>query len=269
LSTTPDTLTGDQETETTITSGTGMRDQYAGDVSDVLKFAFLRALAGADRTLGIAWYYVQNHDGRLDGQHLEWREEPAWQRLDRQLYVGLSALPERSVAALEHAAIWPNGTLFHREPMPSPLQRNAWGEHKRTALDGANIVFLDPDNGLGAETAKHATLSEIKLLRRTGRAIVFITFPGRNKPHDVLVQHLHEQLRDEAQANAITLRTSVSVPRTTGSLAFVPRLRWFTVVDPDAALVARANEFASKLKELPRVSAQLDGAECARERCGI
>jgi hypothetical protein len=32
-----------------------MRDQYAGDVSDVIKFAFLRALTGVDRTLGIAW----------------------------------------------------------------------------------------------------------------------------------------------------------------------------------------------------------------------
>src|SRR4029079_15617641 len=40
-----------------------MRDQYAGDISDVLKFAFLRALTGADRKLGIAWYYVPGHDG--------------------------------------------------------------------------------------------------------------------------------------------------------------------------------------------------------------
>jgi hypothetical protein len=31
-----------------------MRDQYAGDVSDVLNFTFLRTLAGQDRTLGVA-----------------------------------------------------------------------------------------------------------------------------------------------------------------------------------------------------------------------
>jgi hypothetical protein len=37
------------------TQGKRVRDQYAGDVSDVLKFAFLRALAGNDRTLGVAW----------------------------------------------------------------------------------------------------------------------------------------------------------------------------------------------------------------------
>lgn len=44
-----------------------MRDQYASDVSDALKFAFLRALAGADRTLGIASYYAPVDDGRADG----------------------------------------------------------------------------------------------------------------------------------------------------------------------------------------------------------
>jgi hypothetical protein len=97
-----------------------MRDQYAGDVSDVLKFAFLRALAGADRKLGVGWYYVPDDDGRLDGRHLEWRNEPAWCQLDKELHAGLVTLRERSVAALEQAAIWPRGSLFHREPMPSP-----------------------------------------------------------------------------------------------------------------------------------------------------
>ena len=70
-----------------------MRDQYAGDVSDVLKFAFLRALACADRKLGIAWYFVPGHDGRPDGRHLEWHDEPAWRLLDEQLHAGLRRCP--------------------------------------------------------------------------------------------------------------------------------------------------------------------------------
>lgn len=237
-----------------------MRDQYAGDVSDVLKFGFLRALAGADRILGIAWYYAPGDDGRSDGRHLEWRDERGWQRLDAQLYAGLSTLSERSVIALEHAPIWPKGTMFHREPMPSPLQRSEWGARKRAALDGANIVFLDPDNGLGPDPEKHATLSEIRLLRRPGRAIVFITFPKR-EPHDFLVQRLHEQLSVEAGAeNVITLRTNVSVPRTEGSRFYVQRPRWFTVVDPDSTLVARARAFTDALASVPRVRARMDGA---------
>ncbi len=65
-----------------------MRDQYAGDVGDVLKFSFLRALARADRRLGIAWYYAPGDNGRPDGRHLEWRDEPAWRRLDPAPHAG-------------------------------------------------------------------------------------------------------------------------------------------------------------------------------------
>jgi hypothetical protein len=237
-----------------------MRDQYAGDVSDVLKFAFLRALAGKDRTLGIAWYYAPGDDGRSDGRHLEWRDETAWRVLDEELHTGLAALPERSVAALERAMIWPEAALFHREPMPPRAGRSAWGIRKRSALDSADIVFLDPDNGIGEETEKHATFSEIRLLRKPGRAIVFITFPGRSMKHDALLQQLHERLAVETDAeNIITLRTNVSVPAAERPRSYVQRQRWFTFIDPDAELIARARAFASNLTCIPRVRAVLDG----------
>ena len=237
-----------------------MRDQYAGDVSDVLKFAFLRALAGKDRTLGIAWYYAPGDDGRSDGRHLEWRDETAWRVLDEELHTGLAALPERSVAALERAMIWPEAALFHREPMPPRAGRSAWGIRKRSALDSADIVFLDPDNGIGEETEKHATFSEIRLLRKPGRAIVFITFTGRSMKHDALLQQLHERLAVETDAeNIITLRTNVSVPAAERPRSYVQRQRWFTFIDPDAELIARARAFASNLTCIPRVRAVLDG----------
>jgi hypothetical protein len=238
-----------------------MRDQYAGDVSDVLKFAFLRALAGADRTLGIAWYYAPGDDGRPDGRHLEWRDEPAWRQLDEELHAGLTTLPSRSIEALERAVIWPKGVLFHREPVPPRAQRSAWGTRKRSALDGADIVFLDPDNGLGGETQKHATFAEIRLLRKPERAIVFITFPGRSMTHDALLQQLHKRLEVEAEADAsklITLRTNISVPSAAGSRFYVQRQRWFRVVDPDAELTARAHAFAAALASVPRVRARVD-----------
>jgi hypothetical protein len=136
-------------------------DQYAGDVSDVLKFAFLRDFAGADRTLGIAW--------------------------------------------------------------------------------------------------KHATFTEIRLLREPGRAIVVITIPGRNLKHDALLRQLHERLSAEVGAETvITLRTNVSVPRSAGSSSYVQRQRWFTVVEPDDELTARARAFAIALASVPRVRARLE-----------
>ena len=148
--------------------------------------------------------------------------------------------------------IWPNGVLFHRDPMPPRAER--------IALDGADIVFLDPDNGVGAESKKHATFSEIRLLRKPARAIVFVTFPGRAMPHDALLRRLHERLAVEADAeNVITLRTNASVPRAVGASSYVQRQRWFTVVDPDAELIARSQCFAKAIASIPRVTARLDG----------
>lgn len=240
-----------------------MRDQYAGDVSDVLKFAFLRALAGTDRKLGIAWYHAPGGDGRADGRHLEWRDEVAWRNLDAELHAGLAALPERSIAALEGADIWPKGVLFHREPMPARLDRTEWGARQRSTLDAADLVFLDPDTGLGGETVKHATFEEVRRLRRPRRAIVFIVFPAREK-HDELVRRLHRRLAAETDAQTVaTLRTNVTVPRRDGSPYVVQRQRWFTIVDPDQNLVGRARGFAAALASVPRVTARLDEEDLA------
>jgi hypothetical protein len=237
-----------------------MRDQYAGDISDLLKFAFLRALAGTDRTLGIAWYYALGDDGRPDGRHLEWRGEVAWQELDGDLHQTLGALPERSIEALERLAIWPQGTLFHREPMPHRSERNMWATKKRSTLYGADLIFLDPDNGLSdKDTKKHATFSELASLRQPGRALVFITFPGRVK-HELLLKELHDRLKAEAHSElSITLRTSVSIKTISGH--HVPRFRWFTVVDPDASLIERAALFTQRLSAIPGVRVQLDRLE--------
>jgi hypothetical protein len=175
-----------------------MRDQYVGDISDVLKFALLRRLAGKDRTVGVAWYYVPRHDGRADGRHTEWQTEPAWRSLDRELCVALATLPERSVAAVEEAPIWTDGTLFHREPMPAWHHREAWAYRKRQILDAADLVFLDPDNGLGLHSQKHASFAELAALRRAGRALAFITFPNRLGKHPAQIIELHKRLKAEA-----------------------------------------------------------------------
>jgi hypothetical protein len=37
-----------------------------------MKFAFLRAFAETDTTLGIALYYAPGDDEHADGRHLEW-----------------------------------------------------------------------------------------------------------------------------------------------------------------------------------------------------
>jgi len=233
-----------------------MRDQYVGDISDVLKFAFLRALTNQNnKVLGVAWYYMRENDGGMDGRHIEWQGDDAWKRLDSELYTGLVGLPERSVAALEKATIWPNGTLFYRNEIPQSTGRADWVKGMCTALERADVVFLDPDNGLGS-TRKHAMLCEIEALKKPNRSIVFITFPGR-RPHELLVQELHRKFGQNADLNKVmTVRTNVSLRHGSGS--YVPRSRWFTVVNPDEELKNRAHEFVANLNKIQRVRACFD-----------
>ena len=108
--------------------------------------------------------------------------------LDADLHAGLAALPERTIAALEGANFWPNGTQFHGEPMPSKLGRIDWALRKQAALAMADLVLLDPDNGTGKSTPKHATFEEIRQLRKPNWTVVFISFTGRNKDAQSITQ---------------------------------------------------------------------------------
>ena len=66
-----------------------MRDRYGGDISDFFKFSFLRAVVPDDAVLGVAWYYVQWHDGGPDGRQIEYWSEDRWRVLEsvREVHV--------------------------------------------------------------------------------------------------------------------------------------------------------------------------------------
>jgi hypothetical protein len=114
----------------------------------------------------------------------------------------------------------------------------------KRALQGCGIVFLDPDNGVGNTSKRHATVAEIKAMRQPGRAVVVIKFPARTN-HGTQLSEFHEMLRDQTgAASIVTLRTRVSLR--------YPSVRWFTVIDADDALVAQARQFAEKLSGIER-----------------
>ena len=239
-----------------------MRDQYAGDISDFLKYALLRQLAGGGaRRLGVAWYYIPGQDGRADGRHLEWQNDEDWAAFDPELHRSLRSLPERSLAALEERDFWPSGTLFHREPVPRfSRKRSEWFNGLKAVLGPANLVFLDPDNSVGKVSRKHATLDELSELRAPGRALAFIKFPNFSRKHPLQLQDLHETLTSNfGPCSPRTLTTSVALPNQNRPGYFHPRIRWFTVIDGDEALHWKLRDLASGLRELRRVQATVHG----------
>ena len=236
-----------------------MRDQFAGDISDLLKFSFLRALAGRDKVLGVAWYYIPDHNKRTDGRHREFCAEDKWKVVDELTWRELCLLPERSVKALEEMRFWPNGTIFHRDEIPDFRRRIEWFQSMKDDLSGSNLIFLDPDNGLGTKGKLHAWINEVKELSARNRTIVLIKFPGRTK-HVTQLESYHRQLKEQAGVKKIfSVTTKVLVPleRQIDGPPRTARIRWFTVIDADSDLMSRAEEFVTSLRKVPGTSAEI------------
>lgn len=228
-----------------------MRDQYASDISDFLKFSFLRAVTQDDLRLGVAWYYLPGHDGKPDGRHVEYKSQSAWRALDEHVFDHMTGLQEPSVAELEGLPIWPNGSLFHRIPVAS-RKREVWVQGMVDAMGDADFVFLDPDNGLGRGASKHARIADLVALHRNNRAIAIIKFPGRHKSHIDQIQELHHALESAGFGCSITVNTCVRVANR--QKACVPRHRFFTIAGADEKIKVRAEDYARKLNGLPQIT---------------
>lgn len=126
----------------------------------------------------------------------------SWRLLDEELYTGLATLPERSIATLERAAIWSKGAPFHREPMPPRVERSAWGARASGALSMERTSCFSTRTTVSAKKRKSTDLFRNPATRKTGRAIVFIIFPGRSMTHDTLLRQLHGRLMVEADTFA-------------------------------------------------------------------
>ncbi len=154
-----------------------MQDRYIGDVGDFGKFGLLRLLCGQDSTsrlsLGVVWYRVENESHNDDGKHWTYllRDSKHLRSCDSELYDGLNRLlvqdgkvvnDYRNVARIESSGLLPAGTRFFSDSLS--YQRvnfqdrlRAKGEWLDRALDAtvhADIVFLDPDNGIECESVK-------------------------------------------------------------------------------------------------------------------
>jgi len=232
-----------------------MRDQYAGDVSDYLKFAFLRRVVDPGDTLGVAWWWLAGHDGRSDGKHDEYLEDPRWAALDPVLFARLKGRPARDVAGLEGLDLWPGRTLFHRDAVPGKSGREAWRAAMLQRLANASLVFADPDNGVsrpGVVSPKSATVEEALALSEGGRPVLLIRFPHRLSSHADQLAHYHATF---AALNPVTVRTCVRVPNAKGTTT--PRIRWFTALNPTPAIAIGIESFAASVRCLPGASAEV------------
>ena len=112
----------------------------------------------------VLWYLVPDESHTKDGRHIDYLEPtPAnrarFRACDPELYDRLGELVRagrRSVSAVPERLLLPAGTAYHTEPLdfsraPRPARaalRQRWLAAAIDVAAGADVVFLDPDNGL-------------------------------------------------------------------------------------------------------------------------
>lgn len=233
-----------------------MQDRYVGDIGDFVKLAILRALSPG-KNLGVGWWLHPESGPPGDGRHVGYLSEPKkWRSLDEDLFEALNevvTLGKRKVAALEAAALVPGATYFNDEvPVAAPPsarreKRAIWFAKMKKALEGCNLVFLDPDNGLepagfsyGAAVAgKCVSLAELRELRRDGRALIVYHHQTRRRGgHREEVNYWSDRLRDLGFSPVDALR----------SKSFSPRV--FFILGGDETLRRRAAALSEQWGEL-------------------
>ena len=138
-------------------AGGAMQNQYVGDIGDFGKYGLLREIfgrpeapgSGCGLRLGVAWYlneYKQGSGGNLkDYRKLKECDPLLYNVLQRLIKTG-----NRNVAEVQWNRILPSNTLYHSLPFSSST-RTKWFKDALKVTEGADVVFIDPDNGIASE----------------------------------------------------------------------------------------------------------------------
>ena len=146
-----------------------MQDRYAGDIGDFGKFALLKAIQEQGLAVGVNWYKVEDlasekkADGSYKNRDGEIQIPPILRSCDGKLadvLTNISGRPDRSIAALEKADLIP-GAIYYSDAVTVP-ERGEWHHRALQELKGADIIFLDPDNGLLVKSVGPKSAKSVK-----------------------------------------------------------------------------------------------------------
>ena len=158
-----------------------MQDRYVGDVGDFGKYGLLNEIckkSNGSVNLGINWFYVtreekQRGDGRYTGYlNNEKKDSKKYAACFPDLYNKLKGIVDdrRSIKKIENGLLLPKKTIFYSKPLPyssvNPSEREEerknWFKESLSQLKSADIIFLDPDNGIQTDKVRKTQIKAIK-----------------------------------------------------------------------------------------------------------
>lgn len=191
-----------------------MQDNYVGDIGDYGKYGLLRAVAASGLTLAVNWYRVvpaqKNEEKRVfspdlssnqgDGKYISYLGNPEkYRHYDPELFDCLLRIvtQKRCLEALQDSGILE--AAFSDETLTG-ANRSAWHQEALQKTSGAEIVFLDPDNGLETfkmaqrrkATEKHVAWSEAKDYYDRGQSVILYQHRPQRTRKEVCIQRVME-----------------------------------------------------------------------------
>ena len=193
-----------------------MQDRYAGDVGDYGKIGLLKCLQVHGFSIGVNWYHVpemeieKNQDGTFkqdDGKHLV---PDSLKECDPELAEKLTKIAKgrnRSISAIQRANLIPDAVYYNDSLTVDG--RSEWHERSMKVLKDADLVFMDPDNGLlvksvgkkSVRSVKYTFYEEIKDYIDSGRSVLVYNHRSRKPENDYF-----DDLEDKLQKNVRVYR---------------------------------------------------------------
>ena len=191
-----------------------MQLRYLGDSHDFVKFALLRHLHDAlNIRLGVNWYLTCPNDvdkpNNQDGGQRHHMNGGEWRGWNESLFDEIKRFQEpdfRTIENFRKSTILPPDTLYHEGQLKTTNDRSLWHKKARTTLSGADLIFLDPDNGFEVPSwiertkPKYMTYVEFCDYLECGKIVVGIQFARQCDP----------VVRGSEIRNEIVRRTSCS-----------------------------------------------------------
>ena len=194
-----------------------MQDKYVGDVGDFGKYALLRAMQKEPGlSLGVVWYLVNpdHTDGKHqvnDGKHVGYlggtgKPDMGLRKQDQELFDCLRSIVEkkkRNIQSIEGGGVLTSNTAYFNDLVSKSKAdrasykeyRERWANAALKSVEGKDIVFLDPDNGLASDKRNGGKREDAKCILRSELA----KFWGDGKRVVVLYHHLSKAEKHDAQ----------------------------------------------------------------------
>jgi len=208
-----------------------MQNRYVGDIGDFGKFGLLKALCqpdggGEKLTLGVVWYLVPDESHNNDGKHINYLRPTAdnfrkFRSCDPMLYDKLSQIVQdgnRDVKHIREDGVLLSDTVYyerelsyHGLPNNSSAARENRLAYRTEWVKGAlettgkcDIVFVDPDNGLGVSVERHQAkgpkyvyYDELQPYLEREQSLIIYHHIGRNGTAGKQIQTRFLEIKDQ------------------------------------------------------------------------